>query len=996
MANALDNPLMASNELSYDFSGFDIDMNDLYEKNARRGGDSHAVWDEEAGQYHLATVAPHSEMDLALSGQTIEDITTVDYSEPVYFVGSGSHEMGEVSRQWAVQEDGTVSKTEGWMTESQLREQWNRKEGMGAFKKANPDMTFDSYFAMIQDGTMRYQEAGGLDWNLAELAADHGIQTTWKNGDGDVFNFTGSGYAKSYKVDDHLGPGGYMKMAIMAGAGLMVAAPLATALTPSLGAAGAKAASSAITNIVKQLVTEGGLDIKDALMSAALSYGGSQLSDALAGSGVLGDIGSKVTDFGNKLTEGGGDILTAAMEAGGMSLVSQLVQEGEIDWKDAALAAAMAGGTTALKGLLSNIGKSDEMDNLEEWDEYDEWQQEAIDADIKDPFLNPNYKTVGDGLVMNINTGEVFGQGGIDSKSYGQFDDLDKDGDGALKGNDLSEIATPDREWVDPNPNDITTENPYAKDGARVYIDSDGKIYTQDQIGNYVDGGGEYGDFYMVDGQPVLLEQGTMMAGRYMFDGDGDGVFDAVYNENGALVGSYDSETKQWVDVDGNVSASIGEYMQQVNGSGGADITNPFNMTKEQYDAMTGDELMTDLFQNKGNDGLLALTDGEMEALVARFERDGYNDPVTGDRLYGGEALERYMQRNGYGVHYSSTNGWRIQAGQDTTDGIYGIIEDGKTIDGLEGTDKLGLGIRKIGDIKTPSLPTNKDPFKDPPPEPVDPQDPDKPKTHVLDGGSKDGGGGGGEGAPGDPSTNGTSGPSGSTNPTPTPTPNPTDYSQIVEIAKIAGTTVMDVIDRLNKGETVDQITGKGSGTPIQTPGTDTNAQNPPAATNPNTKPGGGGGGGTTDSGGDSTGDTTGGETGGDTSGGGDNTPGDNSGGKDGTSDTGGATEGEDTGGTVTHVLGGGSVAGGVGQGGGPGSGTGTGGGNGNGNGEGNGDGNGNGNGNGDGFGDSLGGGGGRDRPVFGDLFQAAPFRKHKPHQPKVTQRLFQGMDWNR
>ena len=59
------------------------------------------------------------------------------------------------------------------------------------------------------------------------------------------------------------------------------------------------------------------------------------------------------------LLDNGGDILTSALTAGGMSLVSQTVKPWEIDWKDAAIAAAMAGGTTALQGFLSDNSKAD-------------------------------------------------------------------------------------------------------------------------------------------------------------------------------------------------------------------------------------------------------------------------------------------------------------------------------------------------------------------------------------------------------------------------------------------------------------------------------------------------------------------------------------------------------------------------------------------------------------------------------------------------------------
>jgi hypothetical protein len=273
----LSNPLL-NNEIEYDFSGFDVNMDDLYGQNAQRGASTHAVWDEETGRYYLATVAPHSEMDLALSGLTVEDITTVDYSEPVYFVGSGSHELGEVSRKWDVQESGTVNMTEGWMTESQLREQWNADEGMGYFKKANPDMTFDSYFAMVQDGTTRYQAAGGLmageqDNFLADLAADHGVQTQWQNSDGDVFNFTGSGYAKSYKVDDHMSPGDWMKTvmtaAVSAGAAAAMAPVLASAI-PGLNSATAKALINSAIGIAK----DGEVSLTDAFALAGANIPG--------------------------------------------------------------------------------------------------------------------------------------------------------------------------------------------------------------------------------------------------------------------------------------------------------------------------------------------------------------------------------------------------------------------------------------------------------------------------------------------------------------------------------------------------------------------------------------------------------------------------------------------------------------------------------------------------------------------------------------------------
>jgi hypothetical protein len=277
-------------------------------------------------------------------------------------------------------------------------------------------------------------------------------------------------------------------------------------------------------------------------------------------------------------------------------------------------------------------------------------------------------------------------------------------------------------------------ENPYTKDGARVYLDSEGNVYTQDQLGGYVEGSA-YGDIYMVDGQEVLLEQGTMINGRMMFDGDGDGRFDVVYNENGRVVAQYDPEIKDWVDHNGNTSASIGKYMNSIDpltGASGSGIENPFNMSKEAYEAMTGEQYVDDLFALKataggtGEDGmLLALEDGEMAQMVARFEKSPYTDPNTGEVLSGAEGLERYLKNKGVGVNYSSEHGWRLETGIDTSDGIYGTMNDNHSVADFEGkpdTTKDST-IRTIADIK-PNAPIDDDPFTDPvEPEPIEPEE---------------------------------------------------------------------------------------------------------------------------------------------------------------------------------------------------------------------------------------------------------------------------------
>ena len=129
-----------------------------------------------------------------------------------------------------------------------------------------------------------------------------------------------------------------------------------------------------------------------------------------------------------------------------VSALTQLVTTGEINIEQAALSAVIAGGSEAFSKLKLSLAEAgvEEDDYMSSLAEMEEFQQAAIDADIKDPFLNPNYETVGDGsLVHNTITGQVFS---VTDKSLGQFDSLDSNRMAVLSASDLSEIevtATP-------------------------------------------------------------------------------------------------------------------------------------------------------------------------------------------------------------------------------------------------------------------------------------------------------------------------------------------------------------------------------------------------------------------------------------------------------------------------------------------------------------------------------------------------------------------------
>jgi len=138
---------------------------------------------------------------------------------------------------------------------------------------------------------------------------------------------------------------------------------------------------------------------------------------------------------------------------------------------------------------------------------------------------------------------------------------------------------------------------------------------------------------------------------------------------------------------------------------------------------MTGEQYVEDLFALKATEGgsgtdgmLLALDDGEIAEMVARFERDPYVDPNTNEVLSGAEGLERYLQNNNIGVNHSSEHGWRLESGVDTSDGIYGTMSDSANVADFEGAPDTTKDstVRTIADI-APNDPIDDDPFTDPP-----------------------------------------------------------------------------------------------------------------------------------------------------------------------------------------------------------------------------------------------------------------------------------------
>jgi hypothetical protein len=445
---------------------------------------------------------------------------------------------------------------------------------MNQFKDAHPNMDWDTYWSYIterqsliesgeltngirptdeefwsEQGEWLGDEAFGDDLGneaYQGLLNKYGIQGKYYDDDGNGYVWNGSGYTKVYdvpKADFR----DYAKMAAATGLALIAGPVLTNSLTATLGTAGAKAASSAIISIASQYATTGEVDLKQALVSAAISYGGDKLGEVLKNSDALSGINeqvSNITDTFNEVIEKTGDIGSAAIKAGGMSMLTQLVSTGDIDLKEAAVAAVIGGGIEAFnqfKTYMSDLGVP-ENEYMADLAEYEEFQQAAIDADIKDPFLNPNYTTVGDGLMVNA-AGNVFN---YDGDNLGNMSTLDTNNDGMLSGTDLQQIEVTATKVDDPFMG-------YAL-GDNVIVTADGTTLPKDSVLVATRDGGYYS--YDAEGNKVDV---TLQPYNEVFGGSkGDLVWTSeggtdgyISYENGEL--AYKKVEGQWVDAQGNV-----------------------------------------------------------------------------------------------------------------------------------------------------------------------------------------------------------------------------------------------------------------------------------------------------------------------------------------------------------------------------------------------------------------------------------------------------------
>ena len=500
-------------------------------------------------------------------------VSNIDYSEPVYYF-TQPLEDDRYNNYGEASEDFSRNYSQGnYYTKDEIKQFWDGDKGTGMdlFKEQNPNLDFDTYFNFVQESSSLY--TGNINATYADnqeavdaLATKYGIATTYTDDDGQVWGFNGSGLSQTRFVDTSIDFGGII-MSVAAGA--MTGGVLAGPLTSALGSVGitgsaATAAVQGISSAAAQLITSGEVDLKQALISAATGYAGDKLGNALAAStevdGVIGEISNTVSstvDTLKTLTETGMPIVDAAIKAGGMSMLTQLVSTGDIDLKEAAVAAVIGGGVEAFNQFNTNMDKLGvpEDEYMADLAEYEEFQQAAINADIKDPFLNPNYTTVGDGLMVNA-AGNVFNYAG---DNLGNMSTLDTNNDGMLSGVDLQEITT-----------DVEAKNIYNYQmDAPVYVDENGvpvdpKLVSRsgdgfvgyDAAGNQVTVTQKYYDEVFGGGKGDLIWTSEGGTDGYISYETGELAYKKVattqtlYDAEG---NPYESEVTQWIDAEGNV-----------------------------------------------------------------------------------------------------------------------------------------------------------------------------------------------------------------------------------------------------------------------------------------------------------------------------------------------------------------------------------------------------------------------------------------------------------
>jgi hypothetical protein len=347
---------------------------------------------------------------------------------PLYYYAN-SQELGDVyeGNYFNRQENGTISVQGRYQSEEDIRAEWDADQGMGYFKEANPDLDYDTYLSFVKDTSSLVNQGLNRDEDpepFNALAEQYGINTSFQNDDGDMFEFNGSNFTKTFKTPE----ADYGRMLVAAGAGAMLA-PLATGFASSaLGAAGttavplgagvmgpstlaasglAKGIGAGIANAAGQSLVTGKVNPKSVLVSAAMAGIGNPgrwVADQLMPQTSVSTLGS---------TLGGSNpdsFLSGVVEGGVNTTIADGVVTGNIDLQN-----SLVGGL--IKGA-KNVGT----DILEDY-KYSSPEQETLRRMTLDPSLDYNETleaVLESGYGRSTDAGALLGEHGLLSPILGK------------------------------------------------------------------------------------------------------------------------------------------------------------------------------------------------------------------------------------------------------------------------------------------------------------------------------------------------------------------------------------------------------------------------------------------------------------------------------------------------------------------------------------------------------------------------------------------------
>ena len=153
------------------------------------------------------------------SDYTLEGWETEQTGDTPLYYYANSQELGDVyeGNYFNRQENGNISVQGRYQSEADIKSEWDADEGMGYFKEANPDLDFDTYLSFIKDTSSLVNQGLNRDEDpdpFNALAEQYGINTSFQNDDGDVFEFNGSNFTKTFKTPNPE----YGRMLVAAGA----------------------------------------------------------------------------------------------------------------------------------------------------------------------------------------------------------------------------------------------------------------------------------------------------------------------------------------------------------------------------------------------------------------------------------------------------------------------------------------------------------------------------------------------------------------------------------------------------------------------------------------------------------------------------------------------------------------------------------------------------------------------------------------------------------